>query len=815
MYNKKILIADDDMNILDIYDILFKKKYSEETGNDEYAIKTFDDGAYLLEYFNKEYEKGNKIPLCILDMRMPHLDGFETARQIRKRDPDVIIVIVTAFGDMPTRDIKEQLKKDIYHVSKPFNDEDLLCLVDSLLKGWNRNMELKESEERYGTLFNSMEDLLFLVDHKGRIIQVNPAVIKALGYSEKELLKLTVLDLYPPELREETSQIIIDIFAGRKDLCPLPLLAKNGERISVETKINRLILNNQKVILGISRDITGRLKAEKELEKYRNYLEELVEKRTLELKNANEELHREIEERKKIEAGMRESEEQFRTVFHTSPDAISISRLKDGEYLDVNEGFTSMIGYTREEVIYNSSKKVNLWYKPEDKDIERNILEEKGYIDNVEVEFYCKDGSIRTGLKSAKIIHLKGEPHILSITRDITEMKKAQEDYIKLERQLRQSQKMESLGTLAGGIAHEFNNILGIILGCTAVAVEEVSKGSIADINLKKILKASNRAKGLIGQILAFSRQKEQEKRPVHVSLIIKEVLTLLEGSLPASIDVKTCIEEDSNFIMGDPTEIHQIVMNLCTNAFHAMREKGGTLEIKLRPVEFKLKDLIFFQSLTPGPYLELTVSDTGTGMRPEVMEKIFEPYFTTKEQGDGTGMGLSVVHGIMKNHKGEVMVESEPDKGTTFRVYFPRIENYIMPEVKDKPPPPEGREHILLIDDEEDLIFTVQLRLERSGYKVTSAVNSREALELFKKEPEKFDIVITDQSMPGITGTDLAKKILEIRPDMPIILCTGFSEIIDSENAKSKVIKEIIMKPFDIEDLTKAIRNIMKKKTG
>ncbi|MBW2569788.1 MAG: response regulator [Deltaproteobacteria bacterium] len=380
-----------------------------------------------------------------------------------------------------------------------------------------------------------------------------------------------------------------------------------------------------------------------------------------------------------------------------------------------------------------------------------------------------------------------------------------------MKKRLIQSQKMESIGTLAGGIAHDFNNALFSIMGYTDLTMDDVPEGSHAQSNLKEVLIAANRAKDMIQQILTFSRQSETEKKPVKVQSVVKETIKLLRTSIPTTIEIRQNIDEDCKPVMADPTQIHQVVMNLGTNAYHAMREKGGVLAIDVAEEKISMDDSASYPDLHPGTYIKLTVSDTGHGMDKAVMDKIFDPYFTTKPVGQGTGMGLSTIHGIVKSHGGDIKVYSEPGKGTAFHIYFPLIETKpVEPEIVSTGPIRKGSESILLVDDEEQIVFMVKQTLERLGYQVTIRTSSLDALEAFRAGPDKFDLVITDMTMPNMTGVQLAPKLLEIRSDIPIILCTGFSEITDANKAKALGIREFLMKPIVRDQIARTIRKVL-----
>ena len=387
-------------------------------------------------------------------------------------------------------------------------------------------------------------------------------------------------------------------------------------------------------------------------------------------------------------------------------------------------------------------------------------------------------------------------------------------DKKKFESQLIQSQKMEAIGTLSGGIAHDFNNILGSILGYTELSILGVPEGSKLKKNLTEVFKAGKRAKTLIQQILAFSRKQELEQKPLQLKYIVKESLKLLRSTLPTDIEIKEDIAKDVGVVNADPTQMQQVIMNLCTNAGHAMQKEGGVLTVGLANVELDDIAAAQYVNINPGPYLRFSVSDTGDGITPDVKERIFEPYFTTKAPGAGTGLGLSVVHGIVKSHGGTITVYSEQGKGSTFHVYLPLIqEEAIKPEMDEQAPILTGNERILFIDDEPTLVEIGTLMLDRLGYKVTTRTSSIEALELFREKPNKFDLVITDMTMPKMTGDKLAQELMKIRPDIPIIICTGYSGRISEEKAIGMGIKALVMKPLMMRDIANTVRKVLDEK--
>ncbi|MBW2642548.1 MAG: response regulator [Deltaproteobacteria bacterium] len=393
---------------------------------------------------------------------------------------------------------------------------------------------------------------------------------------------------------------------------------------------------------------------------------------------------------------------------------------------------------------------------------------------------------------------------------EIEERKIAEEEKAKLQSQLQQAQKMESIGTLAGGIAHDFNNILGIIVGNTELAMDDVPEWNPARHNLEAIRTAGLCARDMVKRIMAFSRQSPLEMKPVRISPIIKESLKLLRSSVPTTIEIHQNISIESNTVRADPTQINQVLINLCTNAVHAMGEKGGVLEVSLEDIELDSGSAIHYHDLSSGKYVRLTVSDTGNGIEPKILERIFDPYFTTKKVGEGSGMGLSVVHGIVKSHGGGISAISEQGKGTAFHVLFPCIEDEPEPEVEIAAEIPRGKERILFVDDEKAMVDAIQPMIERLGYKVTARTSSIEALEAFRANPDRFDLVITDFTMPNMTGMELAKALLKLRSDILIILCTGYSEHINEDKAKGSGIRAFVMKPVVLGDIANTIRKVL-----
>lgn len=380
----------------------------------------------------------------------------------------------------------------------------------------------------------------------------------------------------------------------------------------------------------------------------------------------------------------------------------------------------------------------------------------------------------------------------------------------RLAEQLRQAQTMEAVGRLAGGVAHDFNNMLAVIIGYTDLALGDMPSSSSAWRHLNEVLKAGQRAKTLVQQILTFSRRTERVLTTVQLSPLLQESLTLLRASLPATIEIRQDIDPAVGAVFADATQLHQVVLNLCTNAEYAMRQTGGILEVCLEAVEVNTALAGQYPTLHLGPYVQLTVRDTGHGIAPDVVERIYDPFFTTKAVGEGTGIGLSVVHGIVINHGGTIMVESQVGQGTTFTIYLPRIEPPVAAAGEEEETMPHGRERILFVDDEAALVHLGHTVLTRLGYDVATYTSSEEALAAFQASPHHFDLVITDYTMPHITGEALARTLRSLRPDIPIILGTGFSRTMDAEKAKALGIDAFLMKPWTARDLARNVAQVL-----
>jgi PAS domain S-box-containing protein len=637
---------------------------------------------------------------------------------------------------------------------------------------------LRKSEEKYRDIFNNAIEGIYQSTPEERFLSVNPAFARMCGYASPEEMTANVTNI--------GQQLYVNPHEREKWK---GLLATRGVVENFETQFNRK--DGRKIWVSFS------ARAVKDGEGNILHYEGAME---------------DISERKRIEEELQNSEDKFNRAFHSSPVLTAISTIEDGRFLDVNETFLRTLLFSREEVINKTFLELGIFANPLQRQVIRKMAGKEGYVRNIDVQVVAKDGHIIDALFSVEPLTINNEQCWLAVLVDVTEQKKKEEENLRLERQLRQAQKMEAIGTLAGGIAHDFNNILGAISGFTELTLEHVPANSKAKKNLKRILASSQRAVDLVSQILAFSRQTEKELRPLRLSPIIKDVLKLVRPTTPTTIEIRQDIRAEPDLAMADATYIHQMILNLCMNANHAMQKKGGVLSVGLTNESIVLGDMNH-PGLKPGPHLKLTVSDTGEGIEPGIIDKIFDPFFTTKKQGEGTGLGLAVVHGIVKSLGGEIKVDSRLGQGTSFQVWLPMLLDSLPENFSEREDTVivRGSGRILLVDDEEALVEMAKDMLESLGYEITATKSSIDALEIFRANPDQFDLVITDQTMPAMTGMALAQEIMKIRPDTPIILCTGFSSTVDAEKARKVGIREFVFKPIIKKKIADSILHILK----
>lgn len=531
-------------------------------------------------------------------------------------------------------------------------------------------------------------------------------------------------------------------------------------------------------------------------------LEQRVEQQTTALTQTNKQLHQKIDQSRIIEDALRASESRYRAMIENSFDGIAI--FEAGKIVFFNEKLLHIFKYTKKEDLVGKS--LEILFHPDEKKRIRQYNQDREASLPAPEQYVARgltlDGNMLYLRISATRIVYQDKTAVLGFFKDITRHKQ-------LEGQLQQAQKMEAIGTLAGGIAHDFNNILNIIIGHTEMALLDDSLKTEVQEYLSRVMDASQRATDLVNQILTFSHQKGIEVKPSNISSLVKETIKMLKATLPSSIEIRQQIKDRDSLVMTDSTQIHQVLMNLCTNAAHAVPNQGGVLEVSLERVDI---DQTAMLDLLEGSYLKLSVSDNGQGMDSHTLSRIFEPYFTTKKAGEGTGLGLAVVHGIITHYKGSIKVNSIPGEGTQFHVYLPITEQPPESQLSEKSMEelPRGNEHILFVDDEEMVVTLYQDMIAYLGYRITATSSSLKAWEMFKENPTAFDLIITDLTMPELSGDMLAKKAIALNPDMPIILCTGYSNLPLLDQTDLPGVCQHLVKPIILDQLAFTIREVI-----
>ncbi len=643
---------------------------------------------------------------------------------------------------------------------------------------------LIESEEKYRTILDSIEDGYFEVDMAGSLTFFNDSLSRILGYSRSELTGLNFR-----AFMDETNARKVFVTFNRVFRTGLPdkgfdweIIKKDGNSGHLDASVSLKRQKNGRVIgfQGVARDITAR---------------------------------------KKTEHALRESEEKYRQLVNFAPAAICEIDIATGRLISVNDILIEYTGYSRTELL--SMKIENLLSEESRSQFRerfKQVRKGKDLSGIIEYRIKTKHGKNIWFMVNSRYFFEGGRPvRVTIVANDITDLKAADAERKKLENQLRQSQKMEAMGTLAAGIAHDFNNILSAVIGYTELSQLHVSKTSDVGRYLQKMDMVCWQAKELIRQILAFSRQIDPDRTPLMVASVISDAVKMVSPSLPADVRIRYSAAPASDMIDVDPVQIQQVMLNLFTNACHVMKDGGGKIDVLALPVDVTKTDAAAQAGLKPGPYVKICVRDTGPGMSRDVMERIFDPYYTTKLSHEGTGLGLAIVRNIVAAHDGIVMVESAPGEGTAFYVYLPRSSADATETVhaadgsqNASHAPLPGNERILFVDDEESIVQVGRELLEHLGYVVEIQTCSTAALKRFAADPHAFDLVITDMVMPDMTGDVLAKEILNLRPDMPLIMCTGHSESIREEAALAIGIKAYVSKPYRILDFSRIIRTVL-----
>ncbi|MFH2218502.1 MAG: response regulator [Pseudomonadota bacterium] len=632
--------------------------------------------------------------------------------------------------------------------------------------------QLRLSEEKYRNLFNNSEVGIFRSRLDGsEVMEINQKFLDIVGMTREETLGKPSVNLWAdPKEREEMVKRLV----ANGSVSAFEYKMLNKRQGDVRNCLTSLRLYREQGILeGSILDITERKMAEEERTKLQAQLANAMEMAHLGHWEYN------------VAKDLFTFNDHFYKIFHTSAEQIGGYTMSSAEYA------RRFVHPDDMRIVEEETRKAIEATDPHfSRQLEHRVLYADGTVGHITVRFFIvKDAHGRT-VKT------------YGVNQDITE-------YKRMEEELLRSQKMESIGNLAGGIAHDFNNILSSIIGFTELALDEVEKDTNIEDSLQEVYAAGKRAKDLVKQILAFARQTEEEIKPTQVDTIAKEVLKLIRSSIPTTIEIKQNIESDS-LVMSNATQLHQIFMNLFTNAAHAMEDEGGILELSLKDIVINGSVDMQGIGLNPGNYLQIRVSDTGVGIPPDILGSIFDPYFTTKGPGEGTGMGLAMVHGIVEIYGGKVTVDSRLGDGTAFTIYLPITRKRKAHSPCETEELPSGSERILFIDDEASIAKMGSQVLERLGYLVTTRTSSVEALELFRSKPNHFDLVITDMTMPNMTGDTLAVELMKIRPDIPVILCTGYSKKISNDSATAIGIKAFAYKPIVKVDLAKTVRKVL-----
>ncbi len=647
---------------------------------------------------------------------------------------------------------------------------------------------LRRSEQQLALIFNNATDRMALcqVEPGGvfQLVAVNKTFLKAANASgrsvrEMDLVGHTLQEAnehvlgFSPEHNRAKHERFLTVVSSRQVLAYDDVLETSSGRRYSETVLTPLLDESGSctLVLDCSRDVTDQRRAAEALAR---------------------------------------SEENYRTLFEHANDAIFLCSL-DGRLLEVNRSASQLTGFSRDELLRQTV--FDVIYR-EDHDYLRHCLQELMQDGTrFSIYHYCrKDGGVFPGETNTKLLP---DGRLLAMVRDISERKSAEEQRTRLEKELRQAQKIQAIGTLAGGIAHDFNNILAAILGNAQLLKLTLAPSHEGHTNVSQILVASHRAKDLVQQILVFSRQREQSRQVVKLDPLLREAIKLISVSLPPAIQLHLNTVPELPSVLADPTQIHQVVVNLCTNAIHAMRAKGGTLELTLASVLLPEENSESKPNLPPGRYVCLAVADTGHGMSAEVMERIYEPFFTTKAVGEGTGLGLAVVHGIVQSNDGAISVSSKVGEGTVFKLYFPARE--ARPGTAQPWPIKEVRtgqgEHVVFIDDEASIVEVARIMLGKIGYRATIFTDPRQALLYLQTTTDAISLLMTDLSMPGVSGMDLIRAINRNRPNLPAVLLTGYGKAFDSNAAVGLNVTEVIHKPFTMEQLAGVIESALSKR--
>jgi len=821
MTSTRILIIDDEKAIRDSFGA-----HLEDCG---YDILTAQNGRVGLSLFEEEAPD-----LVIVDLRMPEVDGIQVLEQLSRTSPMTPLIVASGTGII--NDAIEALHCGAWdYLLKPIEN---LSILTHAVKAALEKTQLKKENQAYRQHLEQLveERTKELEQANSHLSQINARLrhivetTRSLSFcSEVQEFGSLLLEEFGQHmlatggsiyLKEDNGLRLVHALDGghATEFIPFPLQEDSLFQRAMAEKHPILVHNVRQCEAVIPSGWEGYPDGSALLFPLPDELGGIAGIMTLHSKTPPPfvDQDREIgtilasyscEALRAVRATeeLRESESRFRKILDTIPTGIIIVDAEHKEIVYLNPTAADMIGADPQTITGKVCHEVICPVQAGSCPMAtvRDMHQSKRTLLTI-------DGREIPVFKTVSRTTIEGRECFMESFIDLSEQIQAEKDREKLELQLRQAQKMEALGTLAGGIAHDFNNILSAVLGYSELGLQDLEDPAHPLYpKLKAINHAGHRAKELVEQILAFSRMQEQLQAPIKVSPIVKEALKLLQSSLPANIQVKATIKPDRP-VLGDPTQIHQIIMNLCTNAYHAMQESGGILGVALEQLAVDAPEDTGLLDLPPGQYLRLTVSDTGTGISQAIIDRIFEPYFTTKDKGKGTGLGLAVVHGIVKRHGGDIGVESRVGEGTQFTVMLPICGDETAENGFHAVSLPRGTEHVLLVDDEKDLVEIGSEMLQRLGYRVTAITGSLDALETFKEDPFRFNVIVSDYNMPGLTGDQMARQMLSIRRDTPIIICTGFSEVFDKQRAQAMGIRQILMKPLTMEAIAHAVREVL-----
>jgi PAS domain S-box-containing protein len=769
--------------------------------------------------------------LLLVDFWLPDGNGLDLLAGNTEPTPYPVIIIT---GHSDERTAVEVIRAGAldYVTKSEASLQTLPRIVDRALDLWENMVERKRVEEalwrtakRFQSLIENSNDIMMMIEPNGVFRYSSPSMARILEYVSEYVVGKSIFDFIHPEdtatLKSTIQQALnqagvslpeIEYRIRHKD-GPWRTFAATVTNLLNEPSVGSLLLN--------SHDVTQRKRAEEELRQRNRELSLLNQ--IIAVSAATSSAEPEV----LLETACRELALAF-NVPHAAAvllnpqktEALVVAEFSDNRQASVLNASISIVDNPAFQFLL--THKAPLVTADKDKDFRfteaSHALWGQAAKSLMLLPVMVQDELVG-GLALASLQPRQFSTQEIDLAWRVAEQvssalarTRLDEERRQLETRYQQAQKMETIGTLAGGIAHDFNNILQAIFGYTEMARRRRSIDEKALADLDQVAQAAERARDLVSQILTFSRQGKQERVPVQIQLIIKEALKLLRASLPTTIEIRHEIDNTCGLVLADPSQIHQVIMNLCTNAYHAMREQGGLLSVSLTPLEVDVDFVRRHPAMKVGHYVTLTVSDTGHGMDQALIKRIFEPFFTTKDVGEGTGLGLSVVHGIVIQHGGEITVESEQGNGTIFNVYLPCVQAGVTHDAATEAMISKGQGHILFIDDEEAITLMGKMMLQDLGYQVTITTNSLNALELFRDTPYEYDLIITDQTMAHMTGIQLASEMMKIRPNINVVLITGYSEQVTSEQAKQAGIQEYLMKPFNISDLSTAIHRVLGK---